>query len=131
MNHWAKELEGALPAFEKGVETIDASFPELVKFIEEPTNEADKAGIANTRQKFSEFAPQARTGAESFRSLQETVAGLKGISKDMNRASRRLAQVIGSIILHMERVEAFAVRAVALIDGRFESVDANSDETTD
>jgi len=129
INKWAKRLEHSIPNFEASVETLDESFAGLINFIEDPSTEEDKAAIANTREIFSSFIPQTQTGTGSFRELQTTVTGLRGLSKDVNRASRRFSQVLGNIILNLEKVEAFAVRAVALIDDRFGSDYTDSDET--
>jgi hypothetical protein len=119
MNQWAEQLEKEVPNFEASIETLDESFAEYIKRVEEPSTEEERKAIAGTRNTFSEFMVQANSGTESFRLLRDTTAGLKGISKDVNRASRRLARVMDSIVLNLERVEAFAIRVVALIDDRF------------
>jgi len=127
MNQWSKKIESNAAVLEKSIKTLDESFPEFINFVEEPSTEDGKAAIINARAIFSNFTPQTHVATESFRELQVTVGGLRGLSKDMNRASRRFAQVLDNIILNLERVEAFAVRAVALIDGKFASGDIDSD----
>lgn len=128
MNQWSKKLEHNIPDFEKCVETLDNSFAGFINFVEKPSTEDDKLAISNARQTFSDFIPQTHSGVESFRALQKVVDGLRGLSKDVNRASRRFSQVIGDVIQNMERVEAFAVRAVALIDDRFGDGDIDLDK---
>ncbi len=128
MNQWSKKIEHEVPVLEKNVEILDESFAGFVNFVEEPSTEEDRSAIAAAREIFSDFIGQAHTATEGFREFQITVEGLRGLSKDVNRASRRFAQVLGNILLNMERVEAFAVRAVALIDGRFGSDDTDLGE---
>lgn len=126
MNQWSKNIENKVPDFEKSVKVLNESFPGFITFIEEPTTEEDKMAIANARILFSEFISQSHMGTESFRELHTTVAGLRGLSKDVNHASRRFTEVLGGVIQNMERVEAFAARAVLLIDERFGSDVAGS-----
>lgn len=119
MNQWAKSLEQDIPNFEKSIETLDESFSVLIELVELPSDEEEKERIISLRQTFVDFSSQVEAGEAGFRSLRDVVAGLKGISKDVNRASRRLAQAMDGIILNIEKVTAFAVRAVALMDDRF------------
>jgi hypothetical protein len=128
LNEWSKKLEQKSPDFDKSVESLDESFTGLVRFAEEPSTEEDKLGYANARKTFSEFVPKSHEATESFRELNAVVAGLRSLSKDMSRASRRFTQVLGDIIQTLEKVEAFAGRAVSLLGSKIGDDDTESSE---
>jgi hypothetical protein len=116
MNLSAKKIERELPNFEKAVNSLDEDFSGLMAFATTHASEQDKEKIINSRQILTSFLEHARIGTDSMRALRDVVAGMKGISKDVNRASRRFSQVYDSLIQNFEKVEAFGVRAISLID---------------
>ena len=62
----------------------------------------------------------ARSALENLRQFRTSVHGLRGISRDLNRASQRLVNASDGLLSFMERVEAFAVRAIDLLKERLE-----------
>jgi len=58
----------------------------------------------------------AIAGLEGTRSYRDAVAGLRGISREINRASRRLTLTLEGLISTVEKIEAFCLRTLPLID---------------
>jgi hypothetical protein len=114
MNLCAKRFEEELPNFEREVNVLDESFAGLMTYAINSTE--DREQIIRSREQMTAFLEAVRVGTAGMRSYRDVVAGLKGLSKDVNRASRRLAQALDGIVQNLESIEAFAVRAIALID---------------
>lgn len=115
MNRLSKFLETEIPNFERNVDALHENFSGFATFLQSPTKE-DKEKLISSRQMLTTFSEQVKTGLVSLRSFSNTVSELKGLSKEVNRASRRLAQAMDEFILNAEKVEAFSVRMLALTD---------------
>jgi hypothetical protein len=115
MNLCSKRFEEELPRFERAVNTLDEGFNGLMTLAMQAKNE-DKQKIGHFREQIAGFLESSEVPITSFRDLRDTVAGLTGISKDVNRASRRLAQALNGIVQNLENIKAFAIRVIALFD---------------
>ena len=118
MNLFAKKIEDELPSFEKNADMLDESLTGWINLIP-PAQAEDKEKILSGRQLFINTSAKMNVSIEGFRALREVVINLIGVSKDVNRASRRLAKAFDSFILNVEKVNAFSEKAVSLIDNKF------------
>jgi hypothetical protein len=114
MNLCAKRFEEELPRFESAVSTLDEGFTGLIALATK-TEEAEER-VAQSRKMFEGFLGASDIAISAFAKLRDIVAGMTGLSKDVNRASRRLAQALAGIVQNLQNVRAFAVRALALFD---------------
>jgi hypothetical protein len=115
MNASAKKIEEELPKFEEAINVLDESFAGMMNYATTHREQQEKEQLMNMREALESFLGASSTGTNSMRGLRNVVAGLKGMSKDVNRASRRLTHAYDGIIQNLEKVEAFAARAVALL----------------
>jgi len=117
MTTYAECIEGNLPSLEKSMGDMTESFFEYFKWLDPKINQ-NKENLLKLRKTvvgLQETVRRALGGTQTFRT---TVASLKGISREINRGSRRLAQGLDGVISVMETCEAFCVRILLLIDER-------------
>lgn len=124
MNLCSKRFEEQLPRFENAVRGLEDDFNGLMALAMRGQID-DRETVLNSRQQLAQFLQNADLAISSFSNLRDAVAGLTGISKDVNRASRRLADALTGIVQNMERIKAFAVRAIALVDQWLDGTGAN------
>jgi hypothetical protein len=124
MNLCARRFEEELPAFKNWVGILDEAFSGLMEFALN-TSIDDREQIIRSREQMASFVQNAKVGTAGMRDYRDVVAGLKGVSKDVNSASRRLSQALDGIVQNMESIEALAVRATALMDQWLESDESN------
>lgn len=115
MTRYSEKIERDIPTLENSVDLLVESFSSYVSWIE-PKTEEDRKQFAEFRQTIAGLLEGARAGLEGTRSYRGAVADLKGISREINRASRRLTRTLEGVISTMEKVEAFCVRTLPLID---------------
>jgi hypothetical protein len=58
--------------------------------------------------------------AESIRGYRQAVAALRGMTREMNSASRRLAQALDMVIACTSKIEAFCLRTTRLLDDKLQ-----------
>lgn len=115
MNLCARRFEDELPSLANCTEIIHEGISGLSKLLTGAPSDKPES-LIRSRSILAQFSTTAMNGTNSLRDLRNVVAGMAVMSKDVNRASRRLAGAIDGIIQNFERVEAFAVKAISLID---------------
>lgn len=120
MTSYSEQIERKLPGLEKNIDVLSESFSSFIAWIE-PKSEEDRKQVAEFRQSITGLLESTKAGLESIRSYRNSVMGLRGISREVNRASRRLAQTLDGVISAMEKVEAFCVRTLPLIDEKLKT----------
>lgn len=120
MNAYSERVEKKLPMFEDSVEVLTESFSGYISWVQ-PKSEEEKRKLSEFRQSMAMLLEATGAALQGNRSFCSTVAGLRGISREINRAGRRLTQALDGVISVMEKVEAFCVRTVAMIDEKLEN----------
>ena len=120
MVSYSEKVDGNLPSLERSIDVLSESFSGYVAWIQPKTEEETKQ-VIEFRGTIAGLLEASKAGLESMRSYRGAVSGLKGISKDINRASRRLTQTLDGVLAAMEKVEAFSVRTLRLIDEKLEN----------
>lgn len=120
MNLCSRRFEEQLPRFESAVNDLEKDFSGLMALAMRNQID-DKEQVMKSRQQLASFLENIDLAISTFSELRDTVAGMTGLSKDVNRASRRLADALSGIVQNMENIKAFAVRAIALTDQWLES----------
>jgi hypothetical protein len=115
MNLCAKRFEEELPSLANCTAILDEGISGLTQLLKTSSSD-DEESLTKSRGMLVQFSVAAKAGTDSMRSLRDVVIGLTGVSKDVNRASRRLAAAIDGIVQNLEKVEAFAIKAISLID---------------
>src|SRR5206468_10007282 len=99
----------------KSTEVIDEGISGLARLLKR-TSSDDEESILRSRQIFEQFSKTADSGIDSLKGMRDVVAGMKDMSKEVSRASRRLAAAIDGIIENIAKVEVFALKMLSIID---------------
>lgn len=122
MNVFSINVEDIAPAFEEGINTVTESFSLYANIIN-VISEEEATAVDNFRITVYGLLEGVKTGLQGTRFFRDAAAGLKGISKDINQASRRMTKTLNRIISSMEQLEAFCVRTLQVIDEKLDEQD--------
>ncbi len=115
MMDYSEKMEKIAPRFDKSTDVLIESSSKYITWIS-PTSEEQKEGLNVLRNAISSVLVVSTESLEATRQYSESIGRLRGISKDINRASRRLTQALEGIISPIEKLEAFCVKTLPLID---------------
>jgi serine/threonine protein kinase len=124
MNLCARRFEDEVPHLERCTEVIDEGVSGLERLLKR-TSTDDEEKLIKSRALLEQFSITAQGGIETFQSLRDTVAALKDLSKDVSRASRRLAAAIDGIVKNLMTVQAISHKMLALTDRLLQEEPAN------
>ncbi len=115
MSNYAEKIEEALPELKKQADLLTEGLFGYVSWFQPKTKE-EKAQVEEFRETISGLLEGTSSALEGTRSFRDSVAGLKGISKELNRASRRIVKALDGVIAVIENIEAFSIKTLVLID---------------
>ncbi|MBC7909515.1 MAG: hypothetical protein H7Y30_03380 [Pyrinomonadaceae bacterium] len=120
MNTFSKKVEDILPQFENTIEKLQEGYLGYINIVALGAD-AEKEQVEKFRDTIASLLQGASEANESTRSYRDEVLSLgeRNISRDLNRASRRQAQALEGIISNIERVEAFCLKSLEVIDEKF------------
>jgi hypothetical protein len=121
MNNFSRKVEDILPSFEKAIDRLDRSYSGFITIADPQTQ--NKEGLSRFRKSIESLLGGAQTAGASMDSYRGAVIGLgaRRLSKDLSRASGRLAEALNGIISNVQRVEGFCERTLAMMDSKFVS----------
>lgn len=121
MTRYSENIERIIPTLDENVDILIESFSSCVTWVKLKSEE-DREQVNDFRQTNDRLLAETKTVLDSIRSYRDTVADMRtiNISKEINRASRRKIQALDGVISIMEKVEAFCVRNLSLIDEKLE-----------
>lgn len=98
------------------------------KFFGEPLllEQLETEQATELKEKVSLFKEKTLSTRESLQALGNTVSSGPKISKDMNKAARELASVIGEICEVFDRVEPYSIRIVSILEKLINSLGENN-----
>jgi hypothetical protein len=120
LNTFSKKVEDILPSFESTIVSLDENYSRLVNIVD-PGAEQNTESLGRLRdviQSLYQGCKPARDGLSSYRNATLDLAERK-ISKELNRSAKRLAEALNGILANIDRVEAFCVKILAMMDARF------------
>lgn len=119
MNSFSKKVREILPQFEDAVDRMSDNYSGLIHVVK-PLTQKDDEALARFRQIIEELLTSSRAAKTGMHSFLDATVGLgeRKISKDLNRASRNLVDVLNGLIANIEKVEAFCMKALGMIDQR-------------
>jgi uncharacterized protein YukE len=120
---YSTKIDGRLPSFEKNADTLIESFSGYVSFIKLNT-ESSRLQIAKFRGNIVAILEATGHALKGIRSYRDAITLLKntGVSKELSRASRQVTQTLENLISTMEKIEAFCVRTLGLMDEQLGSI---------
>jgi hypothetical protein len=115
MSDYAAAIERRLPQLEKGVSSLIDGLSFYAEWLQNHNvdNEDQVNEFVNSVRALGEGASEGLSGMRPYR---ETVAGLLGITRDLDRATKRVTKALDRVIAVMEQVEAFSTRTGAIFD---------------
>jgi hypothetical protein len=117
LTDYAGALDADLPQLEAVAEEMVQGFSAYVEwFAQTASGEGDATQVSEFRQALAQMGEAARETVSALRDYRDTVEGLEGVSRPLTEGSRRVRASLTGIISVIEEFEAFATRAVSLID---------------
>ncbi len=115
LNQYAGALEKQLPELEAVAEEMVQGFSGYVEWFANSAVD-DREQIEQLRDSLREMLLSAGETAASLHDYRESIQSLQGASRPLTAASRRAASAVVRIVSVLKEFEAFATRAVSLID---------------
>jgi len=115
MDASAQKLDLLIPDLESNVNLLEESYTGYVNWYT-PQNEEQKSSLRKFRETLSGLKDASEGSLPSIASYREAVSNLRGISAGIGGASRRLSHAIDGLIDITQKVVAFSVRTIGLID---------------
>jgi len=112
---YSDKLEIILPIFEQSIDILTESSSRYAAWVQ-PKSEEERKSIIVLRDSIFMLSNVTKTSLESISEYRDSVSRLKGISRDINQATRRLIQALDGVISSMEKMQAFCSRTLAIIE---------------
>lgn len=119
MSEFAGNLRRIQPDLDASVELLSESYGGYLGWMQ-ISNDEEKKSLVEFRGNIESLLGSTGSALVSTREFRDTAAGLRGISKDINTASRRVTGALDGVVSSLERVEAFCARILQIIDERLE-----------
>lgn len=119
MTWYSAGIEASLAEFENCSDVLGESWLGIMRWMRAKTEE-ERAQLGGFRQAVGELLEGTTYALERMLRVRDAVASMEGISREINRAKRRLTGSLGRVISILEKVEAFCARTVYLIDETLE-----------
>lgn len=111
---FAQTIETELPKFSLAWDNISENTTNMLRMSVLKSQE-DKVAAIKMSDVFSTIAKQLPVNIETMKSLRETQAQMKGISKSMNMATRKAISAIDQVIAEYEKALSYSVKVIDLI----------------
>ena len=116
---YAKKLEEEQPKFHSAWESFDENTAGLLQTAR-IHDEKDKEAGLKFRSQVDDLRSAVRYALKGVQSYRESIANLKGISRDVNQASRRTARILDLLISDLEGAESYCTKVLTLLDEKIE-----------
>jgi len=128
MIRFSEAVDAKLPDLEQSVEQLTENYSAYIAAIH-IEDEKDYETASELRRTMDETNQVTKEGLASIREFRASVDEMPGVSRDVNRAKRRVTGTLDRVITSFERIEAFSVRAVGVIDEEIQSVGSRFKQT--
>lgn len=119
MTQYAKKLEEEQPKFHSAWESFDENITGLLQTTR-IQNEKDKEVSLEFRSQVDNLLSSVKNALKGERTCRESIANLKGISRDVNQASKRTAYVLDLLISDLEGADSYCIKVLTLLDEKIE-----------
>lgn len=117
MNLYSEGIENELSTLGENINILIDSYSGYLTWLQ-PETEEDKEALIEFRKTIYGLQEGIKIALNGTRNYHESIGKLKGISRDMNQASRRMHHALEGIISSLEIIKAFCARTIPLIDER-------------
>jgi hypothetical protein len=119
ITNWAERTARVLPQLPEAWEAMYSGTAHIVSHG--TVSDADDVqALIGLRSGLREFVDDEPARLDGPRGLLETIPGMKGISKEMTRATTRVERVVAEYIEQMESGQAYVTRLLNLVDDRMQ-----------
>jgi len=119
MINYAKKLEEEQPKFHNALESFDENTTGLVQTTRIHTKENKEVAV-NFRSSVDGLQSAIRLALKGVRGYRDTIANMRGISRDVNRASKRIAYILDLLISDLEGANSYCTKVLTLLDEKIE-----------
>jgi hypothetical protein len=119
MNQYAEKLETLGLRLNEYTESLSENLGSWLTLLH-IHSEQEKAEANEFRKQVQILLETMHNSAESIRGYRQAVAALRGMTREMNSASRRLAQALDMVIACTSKIEAFCLRTTRLLDDKLQ-----------
>lgn len=124
MIQYAEKLEEEQPTFHNGWESFDENTSGLVQTTRILTQN-DKEVALKFRSSVDELRSGIRSALKGVQEFRGSIVTLRGISKEINRASKRMAHILDLLISDLEGADSFCVKTITLLDEKIDKEGKN------
>lgn len=116
---YAEKLEEEQPKFHNAWESFDKNITGLLQ-TSQIHNERDKKEGLKFCSQVNDLRSQIRNALQGIRSYRQAIENLRGISRDVNRASKRTAHALNLVISDLEGGDSYCTKVITLLDEKLE-----------
>ena len=119
MIQYAKRLEEEQPKLHNAWELFDENISGRVQTTQIHTNE-DKETALKFRSSVDKLRSEIRRAVDGVQGYRAAIARMGGISRDVNRASTRVARILDLLISDLEGADSYCTKVLTLLDEKIE-----------
>lgn len=116
---YAKKLEEEHPELLSAWESFDTNTTGLIQTAQIRTKKDKEAGL-EFRSLMEKFRSGIRNALKAMQVFREDIAGLKGISREVNRALKMLDRALDLVIADLKVGDSFCTKELTLLDEKIE-----------
>jgi hypothetical protein len=119
MIQYAKKLEEEQPKLHNAWEAFDENTSGLVHTARIHSKE-DKEAVLKFRSSVDGLRSGIRNALKGVQVYRKAIANMKGISQDINRASKRTTHILDLLISDLEGADSYCTKFLTLLDEKLE-----------
>jgi uncharacterized protein YkvS len=112
---FAEKVEAELPEFRLAWEDVSQSIKGLLRVSQLRTTE-DREAVTRAKDVFIVLSTSITASLDSLKTLRDTQSQMRGISRSMNRATRRSSSALDQAVAEFEKILSYTVKIVDLLD---------------
>ena len=116
LTRYAERVETELPALATVVDSLVDSGLGHVKWLLESDDPDIRGQVVDAREGMAELLEGSTGALEGVQEFRQSMTGVTGVTRELDRATRRVSSALGEVIVLFERTQAFAENSVSLID---------------
>jgi len=119
MDEYSDKVESLLPELEHRIEDFIENYTGYINWFP-LDSEKNNQQLLGLREQINNLLGGTKTGLTGMGTLRHSVTKLTGISRDINRSSRRQSLILEKVLTAIEKVEAFCTKSLLMIDEKLQ-----------
>ncbi|MBM3475133.1 MAG: hypothetical protein FJX75_17870 [Armatimonadetes bacterium] len=121
MEESAKRLASLVPQMDEAIDGVSQNTEQLLGLASPSESAEEREQLSDYMGSSQQLLDATTEALKQVRQYRDVIGGLKGISADVTRASRRLTNGLDRVIASMEKVQAFASRTMLLLEEKLQA----------